>query len=50
MEKREPAVVIGAGIAGLTAAAVPAGHLERVTVLERDALHGDPEFRPGVRY
>ncbi|MFB4313930.1 NAD(P)/FAD-dependent oxidoreductase [Actinomadura sp. 21ATH] len=48
MEKREHAVVIGAGIAGLAAAAALAGHFERVTVLERDALPADPAFRPGV--
>jgi glycine/D-amino acid oxidase-like deaminating enzyme len=41
VEKREHAVVIGAGIAGLTAAAALAGHFERVTVLERDALPDD---------
>ncbi|MEW2354056.1 FAD-dependent monooxygenase [Spirillospora sp. NPDC029432] len=48
MERREHAVVIGAGIAGLTAAAALAGRFERVTVLERDALPDGPEFRPGI--
>ncbi|WP_176611493.1 FAD-dependent monooxygenase [Actinomadura sp. WMMB 499] len=48
MEEREHAVVVGAGIAGLTAAAALAGRFERVTVLERDALGEAPGFRPGV--
>ncbi|TDC55996.1 hypothetical protein E1281_09545 [Actinomadura sp. KC345] len=48
VEEREHAVVIGAGIAGLTAAAALADVFERVTVLERDALGEAPGFRPGV--
>jgi 2-polyprenyl-6-methoxyphenol hydroxylase-like FAD-dependent oxidoreductase len=42
------AIVIGAGMAGLAAAAALAGSFERVTVLERDALRSDPSPRPGV--
>ena len=42
------AVVIGAGMGGLTAAAAAAQHFERVTVLERDALPAAPEPRPGT--
>jgi 2-polyprenyl-6-methoxyphenol hydroxylase-like FAD-dependent oxidoreductase len=42
------AIVIGAGMAGLAAAAALAGSFERVTVLERDALRPDPSPRPGV--
>jgi 2-polyprenyl-6-methoxyphenol hydroxylase-like FAD-dependent oxidoreductase len=42
------AVVLGAGMAGLLAARVLAGHFERVTVVERDQLPGRPGFRPGV--
>jgi 2-polyprenyl-6-methoxyphenol hydroxylase-like FAD-dependent oxidoreductase len=42
------AVVLGAGMAGLLAARVLAGHFERVTVVERDRLPGRPGFRPGV--
>lgn len=44
----EDAVIIGGSVAGLAIAAVLAQHVERVTILERDAL-GDPaSFRPGV--
>jgi 2-polyprenyl-6-methoxyphenol hydroxylase-like FAD-dependent oxidoreductase len=42
------AIVIGAGIGGLTAAAAVAGHFERVTVLERDVLPLDASPRPGT--
>ncbi|WP_018657622.1 NAD(P)/FAD-dependent oxidoreductase [Actinomadura flavalba] len=48
LEARRHAVVIGAGMAGLTAAVALAGHFDRVTVLERDALPDEPVFRPGV--
>lgn len=40
--------MIGAGVGGLLAARVLAGHFGRVTVLERDALPEGPEFRGGV--
>lgn len=42
------AVVIGAGIAGLTAARVLADHFERVTVLERDTLPTTAAHRAGT--
>ena len=42
------AVVIGAGMGGLTAARAVADHFERVLVLERDALPVDPLDRHGV--
>ena len=42
------AVVIGAGMGGLTAARALADHFERVLVLERDALPADPIDRHGV--
>jgi len=42
------AVVIGAGMGGLSAARVLADHFERVLVLERDALPADPLDRAGV--
>ncbi|RKS09357.1 flavin-dependent dehydrogenase [Nocardiopsis sp. Huas11] len=41
-------VVIGSGLAGLTAAAALAPHAERVTLLERDRLPDGALFRPGV--
>ncbi|KOX17320.1 NAD(P)/FAD-dependent oxidoreductase [Nocardiopsis sp. NRRL B-16309] len=41
-------VVIGSGLAGLTAAAALARHTERVTLLERDRLPEDVRSRPGV--
>jgi 2-polyprenyl-6-methoxyphenol hydroxylase-like FAD-dependent oxidoreductase len=42
------AVVVGAGMGGLTAARALADHFERVLVLERDALPERAENRPGV--
>ncbi|MFP8943639.1 FAD-dependent oxidoreductase [Streptomyces fenghuangensis] len=45
---RSHAVVIGAGLAGLTAARALADTYERVTVLDRDALPADPAPRRGV--
>ncbi len=42
------AVVIGAGIGGLAAAAALAGYFNHVTVLERDELGYEPATRPGV--
>lgn len=42
------AVVIGGSVAGLTAARVLADHVDRVTVLERDALPAGPTDRRGT--
>jgi 2-polyprenyl-6-methoxyphenol hydroxylase-like FAD-dependent oxidoreductase len=42
------AVVVGAGIGGLTAARVLADYFARVVVVERDALPARVEPRPGV--
>jgi 2-polyprenyl-6-methoxyphenol hydroxylase-like FAD-dependent oxidoreductase len=42
------AVVVGAGIGGLTAASALSRHFERVTVLDRDTLPEGPEPRPGT--
>jgi 2-polyprenyl-6-methoxyphenol hydroxylase-like FAD-dependent oxidoreductase len=42
------AIVIGAGMGGLAAAAAVGGHFERVTVLERDVLPVDASPRPGT--
>ncbi|HEU4327823.1 MAG TPA: FAD-dependent monooxygenase [Roseiflexaceae bacterium] len=42
------AIVIGSSIAGLTAARVLSDHFERVTVIERDQLPEDAEYRKGV--
>lgn len=42
------AVVVGAGIGGLAAAAAVAPHFSRVTLLERDRLPPRPEPRAGV--
>jgi 2-polyprenyl-6-methoxyphenol hydroxylase-like FAD-dependent oxidoreductase len=42
------AVVIGGSMAGLLAARVLAGHVERVTVVERDALPDAADQRKGV--
>jgi 2-polyprenyl-6-methoxyphenol hydroxylase-like FAD-dependent oxidoreductase len=42
------AVVIGSGMAGLTAARVLAEYFPRVTIVERDTLPATATFRPGV--
>jgi 2-polyprenyl-6-methoxyphenol hydroxylase-like FAD-dependent oxidoreductase len=42
------AIVIGAGIGGLTAAAAVAPYFEHVVVIERDALPTQPSTRPGT--
>jgi 2-polyprenyl-6-methoxyphenol hydroxylase-like FAD-dependent oxidoreductase len=42
------AVVIGAGMGGLTAAGALAERFEQVIVLERDALPSEPKYRPGT--
>ena len=42
------AIVIGAGMGGLAAAAALAHSFRRVTVLERDTLRSDPLPRPGA--
>jgi len=42
------AVVVGAGMGGLTAAGALADHFEQVVVLERDTLPSEPIFRAGT--
>ena len=42
------AVVIGAGMGGLTAAGALADHFEQVVVLERDTLPSEPTYRAGT--
>jgi 2-polyprenyl-6-methoxyphenol hydroxylase-like FAD-dependent oxidoreductase len=44
----EQAVIIGAGIGGLAAAGAIAPYVERVVVLERDALPSTPSHRAGT--
>ena len=44
----QQAVVIGAGMGGLSAARAVADHFERVLILERDALPADPRDPAGV--
>lgn len=46
-EPSQHALVIGCGIAGMTAAAVLSKYFERVTILERDQLPEQPKFRAG---
>src|ERR1700755_372011 len=41
------AVVIGAGMGGLTAAGALAERFDQVVVLERDTLPSEPTYRPG---
>lgn len=45
---RSHAIVIGGSIAGLLAARVLTNHFTRVTVIERDRLPDNPEFRKGA--
>src|SRR5436305_5633859 len=47
-QAREHAVVIGASMGGLAAAAALAHSFQRVTVLERDTLPEGPDNRRGV--
>ncbi|MGY1703896.1 FAD-dependent oxidoreductase [Geodermatophilus sp. SYSU D00697] len=51
-DRRDPgtgsAVVIGASMAGLLAARVLAGHVDRVTIVERDLLPDGADHRKGV--
>jgi 2-polyprenyl-6-methoxyphenol hydroxylase-like FAD-dependent oxidoreductase len=47
-ENRKHAIVIGASMGGLVAAAAVAPHYERVTILERDPLPDSPQHRRGV--
>jgi 2-polyprenyl-6-methoxyphenol hydroxylase-like FAD-dependent oxidoreductase len=47
VEPGQHALVIGSGIAGMTAAKVLSKHFQRVTVLERDQLPEQPKFRAG---
>lgn len=42
------AIVIGGSIAGLLAARVLTEYFTRVTIIERDAINGAPEFRKGA--
>jgi 2-polyprenyl-6-methoxyphenol hydroxylase-like FAD-dependent oxidoreductase len=46
--RRDHAVVMGAGMAGLLAARALADHFEQVTVVDRDQLPDRPGFRRGV--
>ena len=46
--KREThAIVLGASMAGLLTARVLSNHFDRVTLLERDEVHAEPESRKG---
>ena len=45
---RSHAVVIGAGMAGLTAAQAISGHFAKVTVIERDVLPAEAAPRRGT--
>lgn len=44
---RSHAIVLGASMAGLLTARVLSNHFERVTLVERDAVHPEPESRKG---
>lgn len=46
-EPGQHALVLGCGIAGMTAAAVLSKYFQRVTILERDQLPEQPKFRAG---
>jgi flavin-dependent dehydrogenase len=42
------AIVVGAGIGGLSVSRVLADHFDEVVILDRDELPDDPTPRPGV--
>jgi 2-polyprenyl-6-methoxyphenol hydroxylase-like FAD-dependent oxidoreductase len=44
---KEHAIVLGGSIAGLFAARVLSDHFQRVTIIERDPVHDEPESRKG---
>ncbi|MFN8527349.1 MAG: FAD-binding monooxygenase [Anaerolineae bacterium] len=44
---REHAIVLGGSLGGLFAAVVLAKHYQRVTIIERDLVHDEPESRKG---
>src|SRR5215510_12703999 len=44
---QKQAIVIGASLTGLLTARVLSDHFEKVTILERDAVHDMPESRKG---
>lgn len=46
-EPSQHALIIGCGIAGMTAAAVLSQYFQRVTLIERDLLPEQPKFRAG---
>lgn len=46
--RRDHAVVVGAGFAGLLAARVLADHFDRVTLLDRDTITDEASFRRGT--
>ena len=46
-KKEKHATVLGASMAGLLTARVLSSHFDRVTLLERDAVHNSPESRKG---
>ncbi len=46
-QSAQHAIVIGGSITGLLAARVLSDHFAQVTLIERDALHDRPEYRPG---
>lgn len=48
IEKSNSAIIIGGSITGLVAARVLVEHFDKVTILERDRLPEQPEFRQGV--
>src|SRR5580765_1224400 len=48
MIHHDHAVIIGASMGGLSAAAAVAGHFDRVTLVERDTLPASAELRRGV--
>ena len=46
-EKREHAIVLGGSIAGLFTARILSDYFQRVTIVERDPVHDEPESRKG---
>ena len=47
MNQKNHAIVIGASISGLLTARILSDYFDRVSIIERDPVHNEPESRKG---